>query len=114
MVATTVKSARKRLADLVEEVNEGTVSVEIAGKRDSAVLISLARYTALQEATFLLRSPELMDSLRREAARALTVVAGQGADPKNRDAKSTAAKNRDKSTRGSRAQARKKRHKRKK
>lgn len=71
MPATTVKAARKRLAELVREVNDDTVAVEIVGKRDNAVLISTARYTALQEATFLLRSPELMESLRREAARAL-------------------------------------------
>lgn len=71
MPATTVKSARKNLKSLVREVNGDTVAVEIVGEQDNAVLISLARYTALREATFLLRSPELMDSLRREAARSL-------------------------------------------
>lgn len=71
MPATTVKSARKNLKSLVREVNGDTVAVEIVGGQDNAVLISLARYTALREATFLLRSPELMDSLRREAARSL-------------------------------------------
>lgn len=71
MPATTVKSARKRLGDLVREVNDDTVAVEIVGKRDNAVLISYSRYVALREATFLLRSPELMESLRREAARSL-------------------------------------------
>lgn len=69
--ATTVKSARKRLGSLVREVNDATIAVAITGKRDQAVLISLERYTALQEATFLLRSPELMDSLRRQAERSL-------------------------------------------
>ncbi|WP_420751235.1 type II toxin-antitoxin system Phd/YefM family antitoxin [Rhodococcus sp. O3] len=70
--ATTVKSARKNLKSLVREVNGDTVAVEIVGDQGNAVLISLARYTALREATFLLRSPELMDSLRREAARSLS------------------------------------------
>ncbi|MFZ2529355.1 MAG: prevent-host-death family protein [Rhodococcus sp. (in: high G+C Gram-positive bacteria)] len=71
MPATTVKSARKNLKSLVRDVTSDTVAVEIVGEQDNAVLISLARYTALREATFLLRSPELMESLRREAARSL-------------------------------------------
>lgn len=75
MPATTVKFARKNLKSLVREVNGDTVAVEIVGEQDNAVLISLARYTALREATFLLRSPELMDSLRREAARSLPPIA---------------------------------------
>nr|WP_240955001.1 prevent-host-death family protein [Rhodococcus sp. 105337] len=56
---------------LVREVNDDTVAVEITGKHHEAVLISKKRYLALQEATFLLRSPELMDSLRKEMARSL-------------------------------------------
>ncbi|MFD6893298.1 type II toxin-antitoxin system Phd/YefM family antitoxin [Rhodococcus sp. NPDC060086] len=67
----TVKSARAQLRDLVRKVNDDTVAVEIAGKRDTAVLISKARYLALQEASFLLRSPELMASLRREMERSV-------------------------------------------
>ncbi|CRK51772.1 conserved hypothetical protein [Rhodococcus sp. RD6.2] len=107
-VATTVKSAGKRLASLVQEVNSGTVAVEIAGKTDSAVLISLAHYTALQEATFLLRSPELMASLRRELARSL-LPAVPDQPPAAEPATST-----EKCRRGSKAKARKKRTKRKK
>ena len=67
----TVKSARAQLRDLVRKVNNDTVAVEIAGKRNTAVLISKARYLALQEASFLLRSPELMASLRREMERSV-------------------------------------------
>jgi antitoxin YefM len=67
----TVKAARAQLRDLVRKVNDDTVAVEIHGKRDSAVLISKARYLALQEASFLLRSPELMASLRREMERSV-------------------------------------------
>jgi antitoxin YefM len=69
--SVSVKAARKRLGELVREVNDDTVAVEIVGKRGTGVLISQDRYAALQEATFLLRSPELMDSLRREMQRAL-------------------------------------------
>ncbi|WP_330152074.1 type II toxin-antitoxin system Phd/YefM family antitoxin [Rhodococcus chondri] len=77
MPSTTVKSARKRLSDLIREVNDDTVAVEIVGKRNSAMLISKARYAALQEATFLLRSPELMESLRREMERSRVETAQQ-------------------------------------
>lgn len=69
MVSTTVKAARKKLGRLVREVNTDTVAVDIVGSHGTAVLLSRERYAALQEATFLLRSPELMDSLRRELER---------------------------------------------
>ncbi|MGU3583201.1 type II toxin-antitoxin system Phd/YefM family antitoxin [Rhodococcus sp. C26F] len=73
-----MKAARKRLGELVREVNDDTVAVEIVGKRGTGVLISQDRYAALQEATFLLRSPELMDSLRREMQRSLEAAASTG------------------------------------
>lgn len=73
--SVSVKAARKRLGELVREVNDDTVAVEIVGKHGTGVLISQDRYAALQEATFLLRSPELMDSLRREMQRALLEAA---------------------------------------
>lgn len=107
MPATTVKSARKRLEALVREVNVDTVAVEIVGKRNNAVLISKARYAALQEATFLLRSPELMESLRREMARSL--VAAEPEQPTEDGGRSAA-----KRPQRSRTRARKKRKKRKK
>lgn len=71
MPSISVKAARAQLRDLVRKVNNDTVAVEIDGKRDTAVLISKARYLALQEASFLLRSPELMASLRREMERSV-------------------------------------------
>ncbi len=76
--SVSVKAARKRLGELVREVNDETVAVEIVGKRGTGVLISKDRYAALQEATFLLRSPELMDSLRREMQRSLEAAASTG------------------------------------
>ena len=108
--ATTVKSARKRLEALVRAVNVDTVAVEIVGKRDNAVLISKARYTALQEATFLLRSPELMESLRREMARSLVAAEPEQPEQPTEDAGRSAAKR----PQRSRTRARKKRKKRKK
>ncbi|MFV9431500.1 type II toxin-antitoxin system Phd/YefM family antitoxin [Rhodococcus rhodochrous] len=78
----SVKAARKRLGELVREVNDDTVAVEIVGKRGTGVLISQDRYAALQEATFLLRSPELMDSLRREMQRVLLEAAAPTDEPR--------------------------------
>lgn len=108
--ATTVKFARERLGALVREVNDDTVAVEISGKHNEAVLISKKRYLALQEATFLLRSPELMDSLRKEMARSLleeqsNTVLDSAAD---KDEKQTARRP---SRAGSRKQRKKKRKK---
>ena len=79
--SVSVKAARKRLGELVREVNDDTVAVEIVGKHGTGVLISKDRYAALQEATFLLRSPELMDSLRREMQRALLEAAAVTDEP---------------------------------
>ena len=79
--SVSVKAARKRLGELVREVNDDTVAVEIVGKHGTGVLISQDRYAALQEATFLLRSPELMDSLRREMQRALLEAAAPTDEP---------------------------------
>lgn len=85
--SVSVKAARKRLGELVREVNDDTVAVEIVGKRGTGVLISQDRYAALQEATFLLRSPELMDSLRREMQRALLEDAEPADEPPRRSAR---------------------------
>ncbi|WP_305091777.1 type II toxin-antitoxin system Phd/YefM family antitoxin [Prescottella sp. R16] len=86
MPTTTVKNARKRLGSLVRAVNDDTVAVEIVGRRGAAVLISSERYAALQEASFLLRSPELMDSLRREMARTRPAATNHGKRSKRKDA----------------------------
>ncbi|WP_241665713.1 type II toxin-antitoxin system Phd/YefM family antitoxin [Prescottella subtropica] len=88
MATTTVKNARKRLGSLIRAVNEDAVAIEIVGRRGEAVLISRERYAALQEANFLLRSPELMDSLRREMARArpAAAAANHGKRSKRKDA----------------------------
>ncbi|WP_226437494.1 MULTISPECIES: type II toxin-antitoxin system Phd/YefM family antitoxin [Rhodococcus] len=109
MPATTVKSARKNLKDLIREVNGDTVAVEIVGDEGNAVLISLARYTALREATFLLRSPELMDSLRREAARSLLEVPAEdepAAAPRTKTENTKNAKNARKRKKSSRKKRR--------
>lgn len=114
MPATTVKSARKNLKDLVREVNDDTVAVEIVGDEGNAVLISLARYTALREATFLLRSPELMDSLRREAARSLLEVPADDTPVvQTHDESDHAPPERKKQARRKRAKSKKKRRKHK-
>ncbi len=86
--SVSVKAARKRLGELVREVNDDAVAVEIVGKDETAVLISQDRYATLQEATFLLRSPELMDSLRREMQRSLLEAAAAPGESDSRPTRS--------------------------
>ena len=72
-IATVVAAAAMAAAtSMLLSAASTPVKLVAVSAQGNAVLISLARYTALREATFLLRSPELMDSLRREAARSLS------------------------------------------
>jgi antitoxin YefM len=56
-MAITASEARARLISLIEQVNEDHAPVEIVSKNGSAVLVSLEDYGALQETTYLLRTP---------------------------------------------------------
>ncbi|MDH6281011.1 type II toxin-antitoxin system Phd/YefM family antitoxin [Prescottella agglutinans] len=113
MAPTTVKSARKRLNRLVRQVNDDTVAIEIAGKNATAVLISRDRYLALQESTFLLRSPELMNSLRRAAERALRDNASATEGGTGKQMSAQAAKKSKKSKKAKKAKKEKKARKNK-
>ncbi|MFC7450652.1 type II toxin-antitoxin system Phd/YefM family antitoxin [Rhodococcus daqingensis] len=65
-----VKTARKRLKKLIRKVNDDSAAIEIVGKHgQKAVLISVSQYKALSETSYLLRSPDLLESLRRAGAR---------------------------------------------
>ncbi|MFD4180200.1 type II toxin-antitoxin system Phd/YefM family antitoxin [Rhodococcus sp. NPDC058514] len=65
-----VKTARKRLKKLIRKVNDDAAAIEIVGKHgQKAVLISVSQYKALSETSYLLRSPDLLESLRRAGAR---------------------------------------------
>lgn len=57
-MSITASDARRNLFPLIEQVNNDRIAVEIVSRRGNAVLMSADDYTALQEAAYLLRSPE--------------------------------------------------------
>lgn len=65
MVTITATQARQTLYSLVDEVSESHVPVQIAGKRNSAVLISEDDWRAIQETLYLVAIPGMKDSIRR-------------------------------------------------
>ena len=56
-MAIPASAARKNLFPLIEQVNEDHTPIEITSKRGDAVLIGIEDYRALEETTYLLRSP---------------------------------------------------------
>ncbi len=60
-----VSEARKSLYSLVDEVAESHVPINIAGKRNSAVLISLADWNAVQETLYLASIPGMRESIKK-------------------------------------------------
>jgi antitoxin YefM len=71
-MAINASTARRDLFPLIEQVNDDHTPVEITSKAGSAVLVSLADYTALEETAYLLRSPanarRLLESLTQAQA----------------------------------------------
>jgi antitoxin YefM len=71
-MAINASTARRDLFPLIEQVNDDHTPVEITSKAGSAVLMSLADYTALEETAYLLRSPanarRLLESLTQAQA----------------------------------------------
>ena len=64
METLKVSEARKVLYGLVDDVAEAHAPVHIAGKRNSAVLISLDDWNAIQETVYLLSIPGMRESIR--------------------------------------------------
>ena len=71
-IQMTASEARKRLFQLIEQVNEDRKPVEITSLRGDAVLLSKADYDQLHETALLLRVPanaqrllESLDEARR-------------------------------------------------
>jgi antitoxin YefM len=56
-MAITARAARRRLYQLIEQVNDDRAPVEITSRRGTAVLMSRADYDALEETAHLLRAP---------------------------------------------------------
>ena len=64
MAKMTVSEARANLYRLVDEAAEGHRPVHIAGKRNSAVLISEEDWSAIQETLYLMSVPEMRESIK--------------------------------------------------
>ena len=65
MVTITATRARQTLYNLVDEVSLSHEPIQIAGKRNSAVLISEDDWRAIQETLYLTSIPGMKDSIRR-------------------------------------------------
>lgn len=65
MTSITATEARKRLYRLVDDVAESHEPIQIAGKRNSAVLISEEDWRAIQESIYLSNIPGMRSSIRR-------------------------------------------------
>ena len=65
MVTITATLARQTLYNLVDEVSLSHEPVQIAGKRNSAVLISEDDWRAIQETLYLTSIPGMKESIVR-------------------------------------------------
>jgi antitoxin YefM len=63
MTTITATEARKRLYNLLDEVAESHDPVQIAGKRNSAVLVSEDDWRAIQETLYLQSIPGMRESI---------------------------------------------------
>lgn len=67
----TASQARASLYRLIDETNEFHRPVVIAGKRSSAVLVSVEDWDAIQETLYLLSVPGMRDSIKKGMAEPL-------------------------------------------
>lgn len=65
MTSITATEARKRLYRLVDDVAESHEPIQIAGKRNSAVLISEEDWRAIQESIYLSNISGMRASIRK-------------------------------------------------
>jgi prevent-host-death family protein len=63
MTTLTATDARKKLFTLIDDVAESHEPVQIAGKRNSAVLISEGDWRAIQETLYLEAVPNMRESI---------------------------------------------------
>ena len=63
MTTLTATEARKRLYTLLDEVADSHSPIQIAGKRNSAVLISEEDWRAIQETLYLQAVPGMRESI---------------------------------------------------
>ena len=65
MTTLTASQARVKLYKLVDAVAASHDPVQIAGRRNSAVLISEEDWRAIQETLYLISIPGMRDSIRK-------------------------------------------------
>lgn len=65
MTTITATEARKKLYNLVDDVSQSHEPVQIAGKRNSAVLISEDDWRAIQETLYLASIPGMKEAILR-------------------------------------------------
>jgi len=63
MTNITATEARKRLYKLLDEVAQSHEPIQIAGKRNSAVLISEDDWRSIQETLYLISIPGMRESI---------------------------------------------------
>jgi len=63
MTTITATEARKRLYSLLDEVADSHDPIQIAGKRNSAVLVSEDDWRAIQETLYLQAVPGMRESI---------------------------------------------------
>jgi antitoxin YefM len=63
MTTLTATEARKRLYKLLDDVAQSHEAVQIAGKRNSAVLVSEEDWRAIQETLYLMSMPGMNKSI---------------------------------------------------
>ncbi len=68
MTNVTVTEARKRLYKLLDEVAQSHEPVQIAGKRNSAVLVGEEDWRAIQETLYLTSIPGMRQSIQEGIA----------------------------------------------
>ena len=64
MTTLTATEARKSLYGLLDDVADSHMSVQITGKRNSAVLVSKDDWQAIQETLFLTSIPGMRKSIQ--------------------------------------------------
>jgi len=64
MTNITATDARKRLYKLLDEVAQSHEPIQIAGKRNSAVLLSEDDWRSIQETLYLISIPGMRESIR--------------------------------------------------
>ncbi len=77
MTTLTVSEARARLYGLVDEAAQSHEAIQIAGKRNKAVLVSEEDWRAIQETLYLLSVPGMRESIRQGMRTPLRKCAGR-------------------------------------